>query len=795
MFPSWLPSATAELRGAGGVNNANALEQRIAKSLRCQPLECKAAVWKHIRWDPWNPRRIPLTIVPLPLDPESQRLLLLHKQQTVGMTALHQSAPQGLTSFAIYEDPEDQEPQSPSEMYSGDTSYHSERSQPTMDDALPSIEFEQDLEDEPEPYRSSYTSRKSDPRRSSGVTHYSLISAVPSELSVSSNPMAHADHANETRYAPRKERPRFRNPESVRAMQMSSPPPLPAYEASRERMKGSYKLATPSRSGRSETPVSKRSGGSRRGSIREHQSPRPTPTPQQAPLVLLHVTILPIKVPYSHEIMARIMPDWLVENYKLLEEKLQDIILMHRGLLIPHPRDEYDLLEERILESLELKTPRLLKCGHFVGPDEDTDREEEDDASSLPDDATGRGSRMSGSTFGENMSVMDHGSTCTDCHREFKKPGKGVGAGTRKWDIKIYAANGLMRAAAWSACFMEMERCDVEISPWIPEEIRKNLERRALEETEAGKRKQLYTIELQRQIQEAAAKQKILEEETLDKKKNEEMELQKSFEAAAAALERSIEEKAAEKKKFEEILESKIKDAKDTVRLEIEARAMAESTAVAERLRVLEAALTEQIKPAPKTSDTVRSSRAANIPLSTLLKNYILVLLGDQRNVIILVLGAVVVFLAMNMNTTSIQHVAPQQLSAVPNMKVSTVAVTTTATSFSTFTVTEVQTASVVQATASPWESGSGQIEAITEHAPAEASADEIVLLDMDTDVHSELDTEISISNIHDTLNLPTSSETLKHTLHALHTSPSALEMCAANPFLSAMATSPATNS
>ncbi|KAF1844225.1 uncharacterized protein K460DRAFT_369092 [Cucurbitaria berberidis CBS 394.84] len=647
------------------------------------------------------------------------------------MATIHHPPPPGVTPFAIYEDPEDQEPLSPSEVFEGDISFNSELSRPLGDDAMPSIELEQEGEDGAElvPYRSSYTSRKAttQPRRSSGVTHYSFISALPSETSVSSRPVAPASHAANERYTPQKERPRFRNPESVRAMQMSSPPPLPTYEASRERMKGSYKVATPSRSGRSETPVSRQSG-SRRGSIREHHSPRPTPIPQQAPLVLLHVTILPMQVPFSHDLMVRIMPDWLVENYKLLEEKLQDIILMRRGLLIPHPRDEYDLLEERILENLELKTPRLLKCGHFVPPDDDTDIEEDDDVASVPDDTTGRGSRMSGGTLTENM--LDHASMCVDCHRELKRPGKGVGAGSRKWDIKIYAANGLMRAAAWSACWNDMERCDVEISPWVPEEVRKTLERRVQEEQEADKRKQLYAVELQRQIQEAATKQKILEEEASEKKKLEELELQKSFEAAAAALERSVEEKAAERRRFEEVLEEKIEEAKEAVRLELEAQTLAESNAIAERLRTLEVALKEQTIseaedlprqesssskdiPAVQLRRRQRSMsyrpHATEIPLGTLLKNYFLVLLGDKRNFAILLLGATVVFMSMNMDITWRQQLLAPQIVGVPNEvalldHVSTISVmaTTTATSFSTLTVTEVHTADTGLRTSAP---------------------------------------------------------------------------------------------
>jgi hypothetical protein len=411
--------------------------------------------------------------------------------------------------------------------------------------------------------------------------------------------------------------------------------------------------------------------------------------------------------------MVKIMPGWLVENYRLLEEKLQDIILMRRGLLIPHPRDEFDLLEERILESLELKTPRLLKCGHFIAPEDDTDREDEGDEASGPEDNTGRGSRMSGGTFTEDDEPNDaDASMCSDCHHELKRPGKGIGAGTRRWQVRIYAANGLMPANAWTACWNDMERCDVEISPWIPEDLRKTFERRILEEQEAEKRKQMYAVELQRQIQEATTKQTLIKEEEAERKRAEEAELQKSFEVAAAALQKSVEDKAAEKKKFEEAVEEKIAEAKESIRLELEAQALTEANLIAERLRVLEDSLKKQTETSvvakswpAMPSDSSRSIRVADIPLSTLLKNYILVLLKDQRNIIILVLSAVVVFLAMNMNPASKFPVPAMtaDMQSVHTIAVTaTATTTTTATSYSTLTVTEIQTAASMWETALP---------------------------------------------------------------------------------------------
>ncbi|KAF2624854.1 hypothetical protein BU25DRAFT_397909 [Macroventuria anomochaeta] len=619
------------------------------------------------------------------------------------MTTLDELRDQGVTSFAIYEDQEYREPLSPGAMFEGDTSFNSDLAMSMNGEDTSNIEVERDeheFGDELlQPYQSSYTSRKGHSRRQSATTHYSFISAMPSETgSTSSKPASAGNSAIDTRYTPRKERPRFRNPESVRAMQMSSPLPMPTYESNRERMKSAYGLATPSRTGRSETPVSRHSG-SRRGSVRSHHSPKPPPTPQQAPLVLLHVTILPMQLPFSHDLMARIMPEWLVENYRLLEEKLQDIILMRRGLLIPHPRDEYELLEERILESLELKTPRLLKCGHFVAPDDNADKDEDDDSAIGAEDGA---SRMSGNTMTddhEGMHTRRDSAMCLDCHRELKKPGQGVGAGTRRFDIRIYAANGLMRSEAWTAAWTEMERCDVEITPWIPEDVRKTLEKRVLKEQEADKRKAAYNAELQRRIQEDAVRQQKLAAEAVSKKRQEEEELQRSFEAAAAALQKSIEEKATDKARFEATLEEKIEEAKEAIRFELESQAMMESNSVAERFRAMEEALRQYAVSRGRRGYTSSRPHAAQLPLSALLKNYLMVQLADPKNWAILLLTAAVGFMSMNMTTQLPSKPLISDVSSVDVVSASAVTATTTA--FSTLTVTEIQMSSSVYPTAS----------------------------------------------------------------------------------------------
>ena len=181
---------------------------------------------------------------------------------------------------------------------------------------------------------------------------------------------------------------------------------------------------------------------------------------KEYPLVLLHVTLLPLPLNYSQEILESVLPPSILENWKLLQEKATDTVL-ERGILIPHPKEDYDLLEERLLESLELKIPRILKCGHFrLEPEEEADiaadsYEETDD---------------------EDANDAD---ICLDCGRRIRDGKYGsAGTGSKRWDIKLFAANGLMRSGAWSAAWREMERVDVEILPWMEEDMKRELELR-----------------------------------------------------------------------------------------------------------------------------------------------------------------------------------------------------------------------------------------------------------------------------------------------------------------------------
>ena len=293
--------------------------------------------------------------------------------------------------------------------------------------------------------------RTSSPRTSNGSEDE--ISILDSHYELQNHPSSP--------FTPLKTRSPFRNPSSVRAIQLDTTPPHLISPSSQQR----HKVYTPSRQG---TP---RSIHSHRNTISMSSPSKLSPTKKlkkEYPLVLLHLTLLPIPLPYSQQTMESVLPPSILENWKLLLEKATPTVL-ERGILIPHPKEDYDLLEERLLESLELKTPRILKCGHFH-----LSAEEEADILAA-----------GGESDSDNDDAND-ADICLDCGRRIRDGRLGTaGEGSKRWNIKLFAANGLMRAGAWSAAWREMERVDVEILPWMEEDMKRELELRSEEEEEA----------------------------------------------------------------------------------------------------------------------------------------------------------------------------------------------------------------------------------------------------------------------------------------------------------------------
>ncbi|KAH8201544.1 hypothetical protein TruAng_004315 [Truncatella angustata] len=267
-------------------------------------------------------------------------------------------------------------------------------------------------------------------------------------------------------------RPPFRTPEDVRAMQMSSPPP-----STRGSVIGS------SRSSKRHFPTVSRLG-SPTPSVQYSPKNR-TPSRfkvKEAPLVLLHVTLLPLRWMWGDVINTFEASEMseeaktLRESWRMLQDRMGDTVF-ERGILLGHPQNDYELLEERLLEALDLplrRRARILECGHYLGPANETtigdDSESEDDY--------------------EMDRPVAKRHWCKTCKSEIYYDSLGPG---KIFRVKVYASNGLMRAGAWDACWKEMERVDIELEPVIEPGVNEELARLVIlqEEREAAADRQI----------------------------------------------------------------------------------------------------------------------------------------------------------------------------------------------------------------------------------------------------------------------------------------------------------------
>lgn len=245
----------------------------------------------------------------------------------------------------------------------------------------------------------------------------------------------------------------FRNPSSVRNIQMRDEDDAISHHGKRTPRISRNMSTMSARSTGSISQTKRRSGGE------SLLSPKSAKVKKEFPLVLLHCSLLPPTMPIQARIsdavlMQAVLPEEYWQRWKLLCDKItNDIEIQGRGVLIPHPKADYELLEERLLESLELVKPRL-RSGHFFG-NEDVDVVEESES---------------------DTETATQGTKCQDCGRRVVKNT----TRDREWEVKVYAANGLMRAGAWSAAWNEMEKVDVEVSVSLPQDIRREVEERCL---------------------------------------------------------------------------------------------------------------------------------------------------------------------------------------------------------------------------------------------------------------------------------------------------------------------------
>ncbi|KAH8906917.1 hypothetical protein BR93DRAFT_937848 [Coniochaeta sp. PMI_546] len=327
------------------------------------------------------------------------------------------------------------------------------------------------------PVRRSEHSRSNSPRLSgvSSLSQYEKDEFVPT--------------TSRSRDAPRMP---FRTPSDVRAIQMSSPTP------------SVFNGASP-RSGKRNGLSSGLPTVSRLGSptVSAQYSPKGRSTPprfkmrkEAPPLVLLHVTLLPLRWAWGDVLdgldaaAGKSGPGigkdafepsdeltTLRDAWRQLQDRVGDTVL-ERGILLPHPQNDYEVLEERLLEALELplrRRARILECGHYLGPANemaDDGESESEDEYSLQTGRFQRGERRH---------------WCSTCRGEIKYEDLGPG---KVFRVKVYASNGLMKAGAWAACWKEMERVDVEVEPIVGTELHRELERLSAYQVEQEERRQ-----------------------------------------------------------------------------------------------------------------------------------------------------------------------------------------------------------------------------------------------------------------------------------------------------------------
>ncbi|KAK0639120.1 hypothetical protein B0T16DRAFT_422461 [Cercophora newfieldiana] len=314
--------------------------------------------------------------------------------------------------------------------------------------------------------------------------------------------------------ASRETRLPFRTPSDIRAMQMSSPTPSVfngASPRSGKRHTG-HSINSIPRSSHFQSPTASAQYSPKGRSTPTRLKPRKV----TAPLVLLHVTLLPLRWMWG-DVLDGLDPvdgkalDENKEMYRASDQlktlrdawrELQDCVgetVLQRGVLIPHPQDDFEVLEERLLEALELplrRRARILECGHYLGPSNmsDFDDEESDD----------------GYTSESTRTKEDKRHWCKTCKSDIKYEALGPG---KVFRVKVYASNGLMRAGAWEACWKDMERVDVEVEPVVEPAMQAELERLAEIQNRLEDERQREEEERQREA-DAAAEEELRREES-----------------------------------------------------------------------------------------------------------------------------------------------------------------------------------------------------------------------------------------------------------------------------------------
>ncbi|KAK2813708.1 hypothetical protein FQN50_000106 [Emmonsiellopsis sp. PD_5] len=338
------------------------------------------------------------------------------------------------------------------------------------------------------------------------------------------NPVVSSNGSKKNKYSPRlskvapgvrdRDSP-FRHPSSVRALQMGDESEYDGYGYGFDE-----EDLTPSRSrryrgARGHTHCQSVSGMSVNSMMstppsakRNYKSPhaKEAPVQKEYPLVLLHCTLLPPSLGLppgmgqpSAQILKEVLPEKYWARWKLLEDKtIGSGVLRDRGLLISHPQEMYDVLEERLLESLELVRPRL-SHGHFLGREDDESGDHGDGGADNRNDT-------------DSVEDESESETCADCGARVQR----YLDDKRKWEIRVYAANGLMRAGAWGAAWRDMEKVDVEVGIFLPVEVKRQLERRIVEDNAIKVEEELRLAEEEKRRREVYGEPLAQTQEAID---------------------------------------------------------------------------------------------------------------------------------------------------------------------------------------------------------------------------------------------------------------------------------------
>jgi hypothetical protein len=168
--------------------------------------------------------------------------------------------------------------------------------------------------------------------------------------------------------------------------------------------------------------------------------------------------------------------------------------VFERGILLPHPQNDYEILEERLLEALDLpmrRRARILECGHYLGPSNEMSLTEDSESESEDEDSyyDGKPKRAS----------FNRTHWCSTCHSDIRYDSLGPG---KIFRVKVYASNGLMKAGAWEACWKEMERVDVELEPILEPGVQEELTQILAEQERALELREEHTDDEQEEEEE-----------------------------------------------------------------------------------------------------------------------------------------------------------------------------------------------------------------------------------------------------------------------------------------------------